>query len=84
MYVQYSAASAASAAGWHLIVLDFLIRYSHFITPSPKRSILTSKRNITMTILFFESHEIIEDLVKFSSKRPLETRIVQALNLFIR
>ena len=48
-----------------LIVLDFLVQPSNYIAPFPKRSILTSMRNITMTILAgFERHEIIEVFVK--------------------
>ena len=45
--------------------LAFLIQNSQFTAPRPKRSILASKRNITMTILCFESHErIIEANIK--------------------
>ncbi len=45
-------------------IASIIFAPSQFTTPSPKRSILTILRNITMTILGFERNEINETLVK--------------------
>jgi len=44
-------------------------------TIPPKRNILASCRNITMTICSFVSHELIETIIKTSLMRPLETHL---------
>jgi hypothetical protein len=50
----------------------------------PREAFSPRCKNIAMTILGFERHEIIEALVKSRPyQRPLETRIVQVLKLSI-